>query len=237
MSASSSSSSSSASSGNERFGCQIFATEPYWYQGFYSPYYRSSHLELRKKVRDFVENELKPNAERWIASEDGYPWREIHKRAYDLGLAGLIYPEKYGGTRPKDFDAFHEMILWDEIGRVGGGAILGQLSINSMALPPVLKFGTEEMKEHVVRPVVEGRKCICLAISEPTAGSDVANIKTVAKRSGDVYVVNGVKKWVRTCARGRDSRTRSRSPTFIRVLSISRISRFSLSQPPLAPRS
>lgn len=179
-----------------KFGCQIFATEPYWYQGFYSPYYRKSHLELRRKVRAFVEDELKPRAEEWIASEEGYPWQKIHRRAYDLGIAGLIYPEKYGGTRPKDFDAFHEMILWDEIGRVGGGAILGQLSINSMALPPILKFGSEAMKEHVVRPVVEGKKCVCLAISEPTAGSDVANIKTTATRDGNVFVVNGVKKWI-----------------------------------------
>ena len=88
------------------------------------------------------------------------------------------------------------MILWDEIARVGGGSIMGQMSINSMALPPIINYGTEEMKDEVVRAVVRGDKNICLAISEPTAGSDVARIQTTAVLEGDTYVVNGTKKWI-----------------------------------------
>ena len=126
-----------------------------------------------------------------------YPASTLHRRAYELGLAGLIYPREYGGTRPDDFDAFHEMILWDEIARVGGASVMGQMSINSMALPPIINYGTEEMKDEVVRAVVRGDKHICLAISEPTAGSDVANIRTSAVLDeDDMYVVNGTKKWI-----------------------------------------
>ena len=79
-----------------RFGEQIPFCEPYWYQGFHSPYYRESHMRLRKQVRDFVEKELKPNMDEWIASRTGYPAKILHRRAYELGLAGLIYPREYG---------------------------------------------------------------------------------------------------------------------------------------------
>ena len=120
----------------------------------------------------------------------------MHVKAYKAGVGGLIYPRAYGGTRPDDFDAFHEMILWDEIGRAGGGAVLWQLGVNSMALPPVINYGSDYLKDLVVRNVVTGKMNMSLAISEPTAGSDVANLQTTAKRQGDHYVINGVKKWI-----------------------------------------
>ena len=80
--------------------------------------------------------------------------------------------------------------------RMGGGGVLGQAAINSMALPPIFLAGSEEMKEKVCRPVISGKKNICLAISEPYAGSDVANIRATARREGDFYIVNGLKKWI-----------------------------------------
>jgi alkylation response protein AidB-like acyl-CoA dehydrogenase len=108
----------------------------------------------------------------------------------------VIYPREYGGTRPDDFDAFYELILCDEFSRVGGGSVLGQMAINSMALPPILNSDNQYLKDKVCRDVITGRKNICLAISEPWAGSDVANIKTSAVKVGDHYVVNGQKKWI-----------------------------------------
>ena len=115
------------------------------------------------------------------------------------GGGGLLL----GGSAPKtpkltskDFDAFHELILWYELAQLGGGGVLGQLSINSMALPPVISVGSQKMKDEVVRAVITGRKNICLAISEPGAGSDVANIQTTAIRDGNYFVINGTKKWI-----------------------------------------
>jgi len=136
--------------------------------------------------------ELRPSEEKWI--KEGYP-KELHEKAFNAGIQGILYSKEFGGTRPDDFDAFYELILWDEMARLGGG-VLGQMAINSMALPPILNAGSDELKSLVVRDVVQGRKCICLAISEPYAGSDVANIRTTAQRVGDYYIVNGLKKWI-----------------------------------------
>jgi alkylation response protein AidB-like acyl-CoA dehydrogenase len=150
-------------------------------------------VKFRALVRKFLEEEIKPNVEKWV--KEGYP-PELHKRAYEVGIQGILYPAEYGGTRPADFDAFYELIMCDEMARMGGAYVLGQAAINSMALPPILNAGSEEMKRRVVPAVVRGEKNICLAISEPYAGSDVANIRTTARREGDYYIVNGLKKWI-----------------------------------------
>jgi alkylation response protein AidB-like acyl-CoA dehydrogenase len=174
------------------FGEQIPFCEPYWYQGGRSPHYTENHARFRAVVRKFVDEELKPNVDKWIGK--GYP-REIHERAYELGINGLIYPRQYGGTKPDDYDPFYELILIDEIGRVTG-FVMYQLQINSMGLPPILNYGSEALKKYVCPDVISGKKFICLAISEPYAGSDVAGIKTTAVRQGDYYIVNGTKKWI-----------------------------------------
>ena len=179
---------------------------PTRYQGKYSPYYTASHVAFRAKVRAFVEKELKPHMDDWLAAGEaarsqseyrGYPL-ELHRKAYEAGIAGVIYPREHGGTPPPGFDAFHELILWDELARIGGGGVLGQLGINSMALPPVITAGTDAQKALVCRDVISGRKNISLAISEPGAGSDVANIQATAvlDPTGEFYVVNGAKKWI-----------------------------------------
>jgi alkylation response protein AidB-like acyl-CoA dehydrogenase len=187
------SSSNSTPVAHQRFGEQIPFCEPQWYQGGFSPYYHEGHVAFRAKVRKFVDEEIRPNVDQWIKS--GYP-AELHVRAYEAGIVGCIYPPEYGGTRPADFDAFYELIVCDELARVCGGGVLGQAGINSMALPPILLAGSEAMKQKVCRDVITGKKHICLAISEPYAGSDVANIRTTAKREGDFYIVNGSKKWI-----------------------------------------
>jgi len=176
----------------EKFGLQIPFAEPYWYQGYHSPNFHDGHRAFRKKVREFVEKELIPYRDEWIKT--GYP-TSLHEKIYQAGISGIIYPAEYGGTPLPDFDAFYEIILVDEVARVGGG-VLGQLGINSMALPPIIQFGNDYLKKLVLRDVITGKKSCCLAISEPYAGSDVANLQTTAKREGDYYIVNGQKKWI-----------------------------------------
>jgi alkylation response protein AidB-like acyl-CoA dehydrogenase len=100
-----------------------------------------------------------------------------------------------GGNKTDEVDAFYELIYVDEFARCGGGYVMGQVAIDSMALPPILHYGSDYIKNKVVRDVVTGKKSICLAISEPGAGSDVANIQATAKKEGGFYVVNGSKKW------------------------------------------
>lgn len=124
-----------------------------------------------------------------------------------LGAAGLLpavcgapWPEEFVGPGgPAEFDAFHSLIFVDEIGRCGSGgilwAIMGGLGIG---LPPVIHFGSEYLKQKCVQSCLRGEQFICLAISEPLAGSDVANLRTTAVKdpSGEFYVVNGEKKWI-----------------------------------------
>ena len=166
----------------EPFGEKIPFCEPYWYQGGPSPYYKESHRKFRDELRAWLQENVTPHCEKWIASEKGYP-TSLHRAFYEAGFGGAIFPAEYGGTPPADFDAFHEVILWYELGYSVPGAVLGQLAINSMALPPILKFGSEYLKQLLVRDVITGRSMLSLAISEPEAGSDVANVQA------DVMVV------------------------------------------------
>ena len=124
--------------------------EPYWYQGGLTPYYRKSHIKYRARVRRFVEEEIKPHIDSWLESGKQYPTK-LHRTAYLSGITGILFPTEYGGTRPADFDAFHELILWDELARSGGGGALGQVAINSMALPPILLAGSPYLKKLVAR--------------------------------------------------------------------------------------
>jgi alkylation response protein AidB-like acyl-CoA dehydrogenase len=148
-----------------------------------------------------VEAEITPHLEGWLESGVTYP-QELHVKALAAGLptAGLAnavqsrYPPSMipeGG-----FDAFHELIYLDELSRAGSGGAMGQAGINSMALPPILVAGNPHVQDLVVDAVISGHKNISLAISEPTAGSDVASIRLTAKREGDFFVVDGQKKWI-----------------------------------------
>jgi len=179
----------------EPFGEQIAFCEPYWCQGYVSPYYKKTHEDFRALVRNFVETECKPNVDRWLEEGNGYPV-SLHEKAYEAGINGCLYPVEYGGTPPEDFDCFHELILWYEFGRSGGGGVLGQMSINSMALPPIINAGSQYLKDLVVRDVVTGKKQCSLMISEPGAGSDVAGIQTIATKEDGHYIVTGQKKWI-----------------------------------------
>jgi hypothetical protein len=120
---------------NERFGEQIPFCEPYWYQvlsvcvlsyhqGYPSPYYTQAHKDFRAKVRTFVEVEIQPHIEDWIAA-GAYPL-DLHEKAYKAGIQGIGYPREFGGTPPEKYDSFYELIAIDEIARVGGGAVLGK---------------------------------------------------------------------------------------------------------------
>jgi len=120
----------------------------------------------------------------------------IFKDAYKQGLWAPQIPKELGGTPPEGgFDAFHDLILNDELTRVGSGSIATGFQIWTMGIPPVLFWGSPELKEKV-SPILRAEKFISLAISEPWAGSDVANIKTTAVKQGDHYIVNGEKKWI-----------------------------------------
>jgi len=182
---------------HEKFGESIPYCEPSWYQGFATPYYKETHALYRNKVRAFVKKYIKRNVNKWIKA-GSYP-QILHEQAYAEGVSGIIYPKSLGGYAPpgaEKADYFHEQILWDELGLVDAGILSGALSINSMALPPLIMGGKKWVREEVIKPVIQGKVLASLMISEPNYGSDVAGIETKAVDMGDHWVVNGSKKWI-----------------------------------------
>ena len=152
------------------------------------------HAALRESIRAFVSRELAPHAEDW--EETTFPdW--VFRRMGELGLLGLDKPERYGG---QGGDYYTAIVLAEELVRArSGGMAMGIAVHTDMAMPPILAFGSEELKQRWVVPAIAGTKILCLGISEPDAGSDVASIQTRAVRaddgSGD-WIVTGSKTYI-----------------------------------------
>ncbi|KNE70046.1 hypothetical protein AMAG_15035 [Allomyces macrogynus ATCC 38327] len=188
------------------FGDLIPYTDPSWYQEFRSPYYKDSHRRLRAYMRAFVDKELMPYCHEWDEAKQ-IP-REVYLKAGRAGIlqavCGKLAPEYNnvpmpGDVDPAEWDVFHEFIVADELSRTGsGGVVWGLTGGLGIGLPPVLAFGSKYLKEKVVRACFAGEKNICLCVTEPHAGSDVANLKTEAKLTpdGKHFILNGEKKWI-----------------------------------------
>ena len=166
-----------------------------------SPYYNDTHDEWRRQVRRFVQKEIEPHVNEWD-TEDQYLPRELFLKAGELGLFGMGYPEEYGGLG-NEFDIFHDLIVLEELHRPGSGATGSALLVHKGGLPPVNALGSHELKQKVLPEVLSGRAQISVAITEPGAGSDVANLQLKAVREGDVWVLNGSKIY---CTGGMTSR-------------------------------
>lgn len=185
----------------EHFGDLLPFGDPAWYQSYNSPYYNNTHRELRKYFREYVEANFMDNVDDW--DEAGAIPKEVYLEAGKTGALALCigrpWPTKYFGPCPWGYepDYFHELIMLDELCRTGSaGFIWGLAGGTTIGLPPVYHRATDEVKERVVGPCLRGESVICLAITEPTAGSDVANLKTTAEDAGDHYILNGEKKWI-----------------------------------------
>ena len=154
-------------------------------------YFSPEHQQFRAALRDWVSKEIAPHANAWDEAE-GFP-RELYKKAAALGILGLGYDEAHGGT-PSDL--FHHIILSEEMARIGAGGIAASLLSHTIGLPPIKAYGSAELKNRVIPPVLAGDKIAALAVTEPSGGSDVASLKTTAIRDGDHYVVNGEKVFI-----------------------------------------
>lgn len=157
-----------------------------------SPYYTPEHEAFRDQVRRFVTEEIEPYINEW--DEAGrVPLGFFHKAA-DAGLLQLGYPEELGGVPVPDYH--YHIILQEELARAGSGGIVPAVWIHGIALPPIVAFGTDAQKDKFVKPVLAGDKIAALGVTEPSGGSDVANLKTTARRDGDHYIVNGSKTFI-----------------------------------------
>ncbi len=156
-----------------------------------SPFYKPEHDAFRQSLRRFVSREIEPYANDW--DEAGEFPRELYRKAAAVGYMGLGFPERYGGT---EGDRFMRIIAMQEIARAGCGGVGAGLFSHTIGAPPILHRGSEEMKARVLPQILSGEKISALAITEPSGGSDVANLRTTARREGDHYVVNGSKTFI-----------------------------------------
>jgi acyl-CoA dehydrogenase len=158
-----------------------------------SPFMKDTHHAWRRELRRFIEREIIPYVEEW--EEAGEIPLELFKKASEFGLLRMGYPERYGGIS-EGLDRFHGIVTSEELARIGAGGISASLMCLGIGLPPVLALGSEEMKERIAPAVLAGDKRISLAITEPSGGSDVAQLKTHARRDGDSFVVDGSKMFI-----------------------------------------
>lgn len=158
----------------------------------FQEYFDPSHQLVRDSVRRFVEREILPDIDQWEEAES-FP-RELYLKAGAAGILGIGYPEALGGSH--EGDLFAKIAASEELMRCGSGGLVAGLGSLDIGLPPILKWARPEVRDRVVPQVLAGEKISALAVTEPSGGSDVANLKTRAVRDGDVYRVNGSKTFI-----------------------------------------
>ena len=157
-----------------------------------SYYFNEEHELFRQGLKDFLAKEVIPYVDEW--EEQRRTPKELWKKFGDMGYLGINYPEKYGGV---DADFFYSVIFLEEIAKCfSGGFAVAPSVMAYMSTPYILRHGSEFLKEKYVTKAVAGEWVGCIGITEPGAGSDVANIKTKAIREGDYYIVNGSKTFI-----------------------------------------
>jgi citronellyl-CoA dehydrogenase len=154
--------------------------------------YTETHRELMRSVTKFVESEINPHAEEWEQAGI-FPAHELFRKMGQQGLLGIHKPEKFGGQA---LDYSYEMAFCEAIGASkSASAVMGIGVQTDMATPALTKHGSDELREEFLKPAIAGDHVACIGVSEVGSGSDVASIKTTAKKDGGDYVINGGKMW------------------------------------------
>jgi acyl-CoA dehydrogenase len=156
-----------------------------------NPFYTAEHEAFREVMRRFVEKEIEPYAHQW--DEAGEFPRQLYVKAAEIGLLGLGFPEEYGGVAA---DQFMKIVASQELARAGAGGVSASLMSHTIGSPPIARAARPEIKARALPEILSGRKVSALAITEPSGGSDVANLRTKARRDGDHYIVSGEKTFI-----------------------------------------
>lgn len=179
-------------------------SEPLWLRTGVSPYYKESHRQLQQALRKYVDEEILPRALEW--EEKGEAPVEVSEKYCRSGIPFDDIPSKYrpnnipnlAGVPHEQADAFHTLIGMDEMSRIEGGVSIALGGASMIGVPPIVHHGTEEQKARWLPGLFSRATSFCLGITEPTGGSDVANVRTTAQKTpdGKSYIVNGAKKWI-----------------------------------------
>ncbi|KAL9107732.1 MAG: hypothetical protein Q9227_007447 [Pyrenula ochraceoflavens] len=185
-------------------------SEPPYLSSLPSPYYNASHLRWQKACRAFLEEHFMPFAKDWETSETVPPHLFETFAKANMLIPNLPAPlpvewlkkldiHDILGTKIEDWDYIHTAIYVDEVARSGLAGPGGSVTVGmAFGVPPIIKFGSRQLQEKFLPDLLTGRKRTCIAITEPEAGSDVANITTTARKTADgrYYIVSGTKKWI-----------------------------------------
>ncbi len=153
----------------------------------------TEHEELKRSALKFVEDEINPYVDEWEENEI-FPAHELFKKLGDQGFLGVTKPEKYGGS---GLDYSYGAVLNEALAHIKCGGVPMAIGVQTdMSTPALARFGSEEICNEFLKPSITGDLVSCLGVSEPSAGSDVASIKTHAVKDGDDYVINGSKMWI-----------------------------------------
>ncbi len=156
------------------------------------PPFTEEHEQLRKTVREYCQRELAPNALAWDKA-GGFP-REVFRDLAKLGLLGIRFDPAYGGL---GLDWWYTVCFIEELAHArSGGVVMSVLVDTDMATPIIHEIGTEEQKQEFLAPVIAGEKVAALGVTEPGCGSDVAALRTTAKKDGGDYIINGAKTYI-----------------------------------------
>ena len=155
--------------------------------------FTQEHNELRRTVRNFVETEINPHCDEWERAGE-YPIHELFRKMGSLGLLGIQKPEEYGGM---GLDYSYNLVAAEEFGTAHCGGVPLSIGVQTdMCTPALARFGTDELKREFLVPAIAGEMVGCIGVSETGAGSDVAGMKTSARKDGDDYIINGSKMWI-----------------------------------------
>src|SRR6186713_577921 len=155
--------------------------------------FTQEHEEIRRTMKKFIDAEINPHVDAWEAAEQ-FPAHEVFKKLGGLGMLGLTKPEAYGGAA---LDYSYSMVFAETLGAIRCGGVPMAIGVQTdMATPALARFGSDELRKEFLAPAIAGDYVACIGVSEPGAGSDVASIKTTAKKDGGDYVINGAKMWI-----------------------------------------
>ena len=157
--------------------------------------FTNEHNAIRATIAQFIDKEINPYVDEW--ERDGiFPAHDIFKKMGDLGLLGIHKQTEYGGM---GLDYSYQIVFSEELGRIRCGGVPMAIGVQTdMATPALARFGSEALRREFLVPSITGDAVFSIGVSEPHAGSDVAAIKTHARKDGDDYVINGTKMWITT---------------------------------------
>jgi citronellyl-CoA dehydrogenase len=155
--------------------------------------YTHEHLEIQKTLKRFIDAEINPHVDEWEAAEI-FPAHEVFKKLGNLGLLGLTKPEEYGGA---GLDYSYAVAMAEALGHIDCGGVPMAIGVQTdMCTPALARFGSDELRREFLAPAIAGDTVGCIGVSEPGAGSDVASIKSHARKDGSDYVISGQKMWI-----------------------------------------